>query len=98
MWQEFGEGWEGELRSLPLAPPLLSSLSLSQAEFWEQTASLGQADEGNESLAPLPPTPLDMHRGLHTGRSVCIQEVPSSYNYPQLANKVCRVAGSPART
>lgn len=38
MWQEFGEGWEGETS----APPLLS-----QAEFWEQTASLGQADEGN---------------------------------------------------
>lgn len=47
MWQEFGEGWEGELRSLTLAPPLLPSLSLSQAEFWEQMASLGQADEGN---------------------------------------------------
>lgn len=47
MWQEFGEGWEGELRFLPLVSPLLSSLSLSQAEFWEQMASLGQADEGN---------------------------------------------------
>lgn len=43
MWQEFGEGWEGETS----APPLLSSLSVSQAELWEQTASLGQADEGN---------------------------------------------------
>lgn len=47
MWQEFGGDWEGELRSFPFAVPLLSSLFLSQAEFWEQTTSLGQADEGN---------------------------------------------------
>lgn len=75
------------------------SRSLSQAVFWEQQA--WDTEEINLScpcISPLPPTPLAIHRALSTGRSACIQEVPSSYNYPQLANEVCRGAGPPART
>lgn len=84
--------WGGGAEGSPA--PFLRLCSGNKQQAWD-------GEEINIScpcILPLPPTPLAIHRALSTGRSARIQEVPSSYNYPQLANEVCRVAGPPVRT